>query len=134
MISRKALLNFIFPKLKFAASSSVATLVDYVLYLILVSSLTPVISNLISATTGMLINFLLQKRFIFQLKRKVGATFAISLLSSVFGIGLGTFFIWSLNHLEFFSQHQYITKGIVTAVIFFYNFYMKRYAFERKLF
>jgi putative flippase GtrA len=126
--------SFIIPKLRFAASSSVATLADYVLYLLLVTTLSPVISNIISASTGMVINFVLQKRYIFKLKRKLYAAFGISLLSSVLGIALGTLCIWLLNHYEFFREHQYITKAIVTGFIFFYNFYMKRFAFERKWF
>jgi len=132
MISKEWLKSFLIPKLRFAASSSVATLVDYVLYLILVSALSPVVSNIISASTGMIINFILQKRYIFELKRKVGAAFGISLLTSVFGIALGTGLIWLLNHENFFRESQYITKAIVTGIIFFYNFYMKRFAFERR--
>ncbi|SRR6056297_47134 len=124
--------SFIIPKLRFAASSSVATIADYVLYLLLVTTLSPVVSNLISATTGMIINFVLQKRFIFQLKRRVYEAFGISLLTSIIGIGLGTLLIWFLNQYAFFENHQYVTKAIVTGLIFFYNFYMKRFAFERR--
>lgn len=108
---------------------------DYFLYLILVNYfLDPIVSNLISAGTGMLINFLLQKRYIFQLERKVGHAFLISLATSVLGIGLSTLFIYLLIQIPFFMEYQFITKGIVTGSIFFYNFYMKRFAFERKFF
>jgi putative flippase GtrA len=91
-----------------------------------------VVSNIISASTGMLINFILQKRYIFELRRKVGAAFGISLITSILGIALGTGLIWLLNLEPFFREHQYITKAIVTGLIFFYNFYMKRFAFERR--
>lgn len=134
MFSAEWLKSFLIPKLRFAASSSAATLADYVLYLLLVTTLSPVISNIISASTGMVINFVLQKKYIFELKRKLHAAFGISLLTSIVGIALGTAFIWLLNHNEFLREHQFITKGIVTGFIFFYNFYMKRFAFERKWF
>jgi putative flippase GtrA len=124
--------SFILPKLRFAASSSVATLADYLLYLLLVTTLSPVVSNLISASTGMVINFILQKRYIFQLKRRLYVAFGISLFSSVVGIGIGTLLIWLLNQFSFFAAHQYVTKALVTGLVFFYNFYMKRFAFERK--
>ena len=121
-------------KVKFAMSSSVATLVDYVLYQVLVRYLfSPVASNLISATVGMVINFFLQKKYIFELKRSVNIAFIISLLVSVGGIGISTIIIHFLNNSEMLSGNQYIIKAIATGTVFFYNFYMKRFAFEKRI-
>ena len=120
-------------KVKFAMSSSVATLVDYVLYQVLVRYFfSPVASNLISATVGMVINFFLQKKYIFELKRSVNIAFIISLLVSVGGIGISTIIIHFLNNSEMLSGNQYIIKAIATGTVFFYNFYMKRFAFEKR--
>ena len=120
-------------KVKFAMSSSVATLVDYVLYKVLVRYLfSPVVSNLVSATVGMVINFFLQKKYIFELKRSVNITFIISLLVSVGGIGISTIIIHFLNKSEMLAGNQYIIKAIATGTVFFYNFYMKRFAFEKR--
>jgi len=120
-------------KLKFAASSSLATAVDCVLYLFLVGSyFSPVISNVISAGTGMLINFIIQKTYVFELNRKLKVTFMISLLSSLLGLAMGTGLIYYLNTFTFFQDYQFITKGIAVGTIFFYNFYMKRFAFENR--
>jgi len=120
-------------KVKFAMSSSVATLVDYVLYQVLVRYLfSPVVSNLVSATVGMVINFFLQKKYIFELKRSVNITFIISLLVSVGGIGISTIIIHFLNKSEMLAGNQYIIKAIATGTVFFYNFYMKRFAFEKR--
>ena len=121
-------------KVKFAMSSSVATLVDYVLYQVLVRYLfSPVVSNLISATVGMVINFFLQKKYIFELKRSVNIAFIISLLVSVGGIGISTIIIHFLNNSEMLSGNQYIIKAIATGTVFFYNFYLKRFAFEKRI-
>jgi len=121
-------------KVKFAMSSSVATLVDYVLYQVLVRYLfSPVASNLISATVGMVINFFLQKKYIFELKRSVKIAFIISLFVSVGGIGISTIIIHFLNNSEMLSGNQYIIKAIATGTVFFYNFYMKRFAFEKRI-
>ena len=121
-------------KLKFATSSAVATVVDYSIYLILIHfGLTPVKANLMSAGTGMVINFLLQKNYIFNLNRQLRTAMLISLLSSLVGISLSTFLIHNLSQVAFFSEYQMITKALVTGVVFFYNFYMKRFAFERKM-
>ena len=121
-------------KVKFAMSSSVATLVDYVLYQVLVRYFfSPVASNLISATVGMVINFFLQKKYIFELKRSVNIAFIISLLVSVGGIGISTIIIHFLNKSEMLAGNQYIIKAIATGTVFFYNFYMKRFAFEKRI-
>ena len=120
-------------KMKFALSSSVATLADYLLYLFLVHRTDdPVTSNLISAGVGMGINFLLQKRYVFQLERKVYNALFISIATSLVGIALSTGIVYSLSQMEFFDQNQYITKAVATGMVFFYNFYMKRFAFEKK--
>ena len=120
-------------KVKFAMSSSLATLVDYVLYQVLVRYFfSPVVSNLISATVGMVINFFLQKKYIFKLKRSVKIAFIISLFVSVGGIGISTSIIHFLNKSEMLAGNQYIIKAIATGTVFFYNFYMKRFAFENR--
>lgn len=127
------IVNLFMMKVKFAMSSSVATLVDYVLYQVLVRYLfSPVVSNLISATVGMVINFFLQKKYIFELKRSVKIAFIISLLVSVGGIGISTGIIHFLNTSEILAGNQYIIKAIATGTVFFYNFYMKRFAFEKR--
>lgn len=120
-------------KVKFAMSSSVATLVDYVLYQVLVKYLfSPVVSNLISASVGMLINFFLQKKYIFELRRSVNIAFVISLLVSIGGIGISTGIIHVLNNTDTLAGNQYIIKALATGTVFFYNFYMKRFAFEKR--
>lgn len=130
---KKGLASLFFIKLKFAASSALATIVDYFLYILLVSyAFTPVISNLISASVGMVINFLIQKRYIFSLERKVGIIFLLSVLVSLGGVGIGTLLIFLLNKITFFNEYQFITKALVTGIIFNYNFYLKRFAFEKR--
>ncbi len=121
-------------KLKFAGSSTIATAVDYCLYQLLVYyNFMPAKANLISAGTGLLINFVLQKKYIFNLNRKLKTAFLISFVSSLFGLTISTLFIHYLSKFQFFSTNQLITKALVTAIIFFYNFYIKRFAFEKKI-
>ncbi len=120
-------------KLKFAATSSVATLVDYVLYLVLVNTIfSPVISNVVSYSCAMVINFIMQKRFIFSLQRTVSTAFVLSALVSLGGLAFSTLIIFLLNKVAFFQEYQFITKLCATGVVFFYNFYMKRYVFEKR--
>lgn len=132
-ISKGNIVELFMMKARFAMSSSIATTVDYILYQILVKYIfSPVVSNIISASVGMLINFFLHKKYIFKLNRSVKVAFLISLLVSIGGISIGTYIIKLLNGIEFFNGNQYIIKAIATATVFFYNFYMKRFAFEKK--
>jgi len=118
---------------KFAITSSVATLIDYFLYLALVYLvLPPVPSNVISYSCGMVVNFFLQKRFVFDLRRKVYTAFLMAIAVSLGGLALSTFIIWGLNHWPFFQVHQYVTKLIATGLVFFYNFSLKRFVFEKR--
>lgn len=120
-------------KARFAMTGAVATTVDYVLYLLLVGRFfSPVVSNIISYSCGMVINFLLQKRFVFALRGSAYRAFALSMMVSLGGMALSTGIIYSLTQLDFFNRHQYITKLCATGTVFFYNFYLKRYVFERK--
>lgn len=120
-------------KLKFASSSAIATLIDYCLYLILVGQgVSPTTSNLFSASTGMVTNFILQKKYVFKLDRKLNQAFLISIGSSLIGIVISTGLIYLFNKNSFFAEYQMITKAVVTGLLFFYNFYLKRFAFERK--
>jgi len=121
------------PKLKFGFTSIIATLVDYCTYLTLVTwYLKPVLSNIISALAGMIINFILQDKFVFQLQRKKINAFWLSLTFSLIGIGISSLLIFLFTRIPFFNQHQFITKAFVIGIIFFYNFYTKRFAFENK--
>ena len=74
--------NSLIQKLKFGMSSIVATVVDYGLFWGLVvfqgGVLTEFWGNMLSASVGMLINFILQKRFVFELKRNVYLVFVMS--------------------------------------------------------
>ncbi|HKK78486.1 MAG TPA: GtrA family protein [Phaeodactylibacter sp.] len=130
---REKLWKLFLLKAKFAASGAVATSVDYFLYLFLVGrELAPVTANLISYSCAVVLNFLMQKRFVFKLEGSSRRAFLLSVLVSVGGLGLSTSIIYGLTQIPFFNEHQYVTKLIATGLVFFYNFYFKRYVFERK--
>jgi putative flippase GtrA len=120
-------------KARFAMSGAVATSVDYVLYLLLANRVfTPVLSNLISYSCSVVLNFLMQKRFVFSLQGSARRAFLLSVLVSLGGLGLSTGIIYGLNTMPFFAKYQPITKLCATGIVFFYNFYLKRYVFEHK--
>lgn len=125
-------------KLKFGMSSIVATLTDYVLFFLLVEFKEGILAvfwgNMISASVGMLINFILQKRYVFELKRNVYLVFGMSVLVSLGGVVLGSFIIDLLvKKIALFEEYKVAAKLVATGLIFFYNFYLKRFAFEKRL-
>lgn len=127
--------NRLIQKLKFGMSSIVATSADYGLFWGLVIFQGGIFSefwgNMISNSAGMLINFMLQKRFVFELKRNVYLVFVMSVLISLVGVLLGSTIIKLLvDHIQLFESYKIGAKFVATGTIFFYNFYLKRYAFE----
>ncbi|HKK76433.1 MAG TPA: GtrA family protein [Saprospiraceae bacterium] len=130
---REKLRELLLLKFKFGLSGLVATAINYGLYLLLVNRFfSPVPANIIAYSTAVIVNFVLQKRFVFSAKGKGSVLFFRAMLVSVVGLGIDTGIIYGLNQMPFFAEHQAITKLISTGIVFFYNFYFKRYAFERK--
>lgn len=122
-------------KAKFLTASIVATGFDYALWLLLKSTFFgPVAAHAISYPLAVLLNFLLQKQYIFKMRRKPSTAFAIAMLFSASGWGLGTAMLYLLVKISSFAQTPVYAKLLVTFVLFFYNFFLKRFAFEKRFF
>lgn len=117
---------------KFLSTSLIATGVDFTLYSILLFILPPVGAHFCSSTTGMVVNFILQKKFVFDLKRGLKTSFVLSLLFSVGGIFLGASIIYLLTLLTFFAQYPLVAKCVAIGVTFFYNYETKKIAFGER--
>ena len=114
-------------------TSGLVTALDYVCYLLLVAYVfTPVVSNMVSYAVIMVLNFILQRYFVFDLERPIKRTFMFAMLISTGGLILSTAMIYVLDQYPYLSERQFLLKAIVTGSLFFYNFYLKRFAFERK--
>ena len=127
--------DFLIPKLKYGIASGIATSVDYLIFFLLVLISDPEIIPLIQALAyacGVLANFFLRKTFVFSLNRTISKTFSMSMTFSLIGMGLSTLSIYLLTKLAFFSEHLLLTKLIITATFFIYNFYANRFAFENR--
>jgi putative flippase GtrA len=109
--------------------------VDYGLFALLqAAGLAPVWSHALSYPVAVMVNFHLQRRFIFDLRRRVRTVFLLSMAFSALGWGLGTAALYLLLRAPGLSDAPYLAKGLVTGLLFFFNFYTKRYAFERRVF
>ncbi|WP_041280430.1 GtrA family protein [Desulfosudis oleivorans] len=117
---------------KFFTSSVIGTGVDFALFALLCRFIYPPAANIISAGAGMVTNFVLQRRFVFEATRSLPVSFVLSFVFSIGGIFLGSFLIFLLIQIDFFNQVPLAAKVVATGIVFFYNFQTKKFAFEKK--
>ena len=132
-MNKSRLASFIVPKIKFGTTSAVATSVDYLVFFLVVhftSKDYATVAQVLAYPCGLITNFFLQKKFIFDLKRSAFTTFKMSVSFSLLGLTMSTLFIYLLSKIEFFTTHLIAAKVLVTGTMFLYNFYTKRFAFE----
>jgi len=122
-------------KLKYAASAGIATAVDYGIFFSLKNLLhySATYAQPPAYAAGVIVNFLLQKRFVFDLKRSAWSAFGLALVVSMGGLLLSTGIIYLLdNYIPYFQQQTLLAKLLTSGIVFFYNFYLKRLVFEGK--
>ena len=115
--------------IKFLTTSVLATSIDFLFYTGLLFIFTPVVAHFCSATAGMILNFILQRKFVFNVRRGLKSSFLLSLLFSVGGIFLGAGIIYFLTKLAFFAEYPLIAKIIAIGIVFFYNYETKKISF-----
>ncbi|MDH5751037.1 MAG: GtrA family protein [Deltaproteobacteria bacterium] len=111
---------------RFAASSVVATAVDYLAYVLISRLIAPETANLISQSMGLVVNFTLQRMFVFPgSRRSVKASFVISFSLSLVGILLATGIIFLIRLLD--DELVLLPKITATCLVFFYNYFSKKH-------
>ncbi|MEL6720388.1 MAG: GtrA family protein, partial [Bacteroidota bacterium] len=73
-----------------------------------------------------------EKYFVFESNRNTGQTFALAMLVSGVGYALSLGLVYLLNQNTFLQEHQLILKIVEKGILFMYNFYFKRFAFEKR--
>jgi putative flippase GtrA len=132
-VTLKSLLELFKLKLQFGFASLLATGIDYTVFLLLIwLDFDAVKAHYVSASLGMLVNFLVQNQYVFLRERALLTTFLLSMTVSVIGIVLGGFLMGWIQQFPFWNAHLYLAKIVVTGLIFFYNFYLKRFVFEKR--
>ncbi len=124
---------FIREKIPFAMTGLVATGINYGVYLLLVDRvLPPGPATVIAYSSSVLLNFVLQRYFVFELNRSVRSAFALSMLVSAFGLLIDWAIVVGLHKFPLLGEEEWIIKLAATGIVFFYNFYAKRRVFEGK--
>lgn len=126
--------RFVIEKVPFALTGLVATGINYGLYLFLVDRYLPYLpATVIAYSSSVVLNFFLQRYFVFELNRSVRSAFALSMLVSLGGLLLDAALVWGFHRSSVFGvQPEWAIKGAATVIVFFYNFYLKRLVFEGK--
>lgn len=118
--------------LRFALGSTAGTLMDFLLFRFVLVQFVPVFyAELGAAFSGMVVNFYMHKRFVFQMNRKVSSAFLLSVAFSFVAMFIGAWSLSELAQFSFWAQHLTLAKLMVMGCKFGFNYFTKRWVFER---
>jgi putative flippase GtrA len=118
---------------RFGITSGLATGIDFILFsFVFVNYMNVFSAELLAGGIGMLINFFLQKKYVFKLQRNVYQALALSIGFSLIGLFLGAFLIKGLATISFFAAHLMLAKVLVIGSKFLFNYFTKRWVFEKR--
>ncbi|WP_420458688.1 GtrA family protein [Neolewinella sp.] len=118
---------------KYALTGLIATAINYGLYLLLVDRfLPPVPATVIAYSSSVVLNFFLQRYFVFELRRSLRSAFLLSMVVSVGGLLLDAVIVYGLHFFPLLGDREWGIKLVATGVVFFYNYFGKRRVFEGK--
>lgn len=81
-----------------------------------------IMSNVLSFVLGLIVNYLLSKKFVFQEETSISQSkeFIIYAIIGIIGLGLDTLFVWLFTDIT--KIYYMISKLISTAIVFIWNF------------
>ena len=130
---RKMLPPFVLEKIPFLMSGAVSTAISMGVYLLLVDRvLPPGPATIVAYGSSVIVNFFLQRYFVFELRRSVRSAFALSMMVSAGGMGLDWLIVTGLHRFPLLGAREWAIKLTAQVITFFYNFYAKRRVFEGK--
>ncbi len=116
---------------KYALTGLIATAINYGLYLLLVDRfLPPVPATVVAYSSSVVLNFFLQRYFVFELRRSLRSAFLLSMVVSIGGLLLDAAIVYGLHFFPLLGDREWGIKLVATGVVFFYNYYGKRRVFE----
>ncbi|MGL5313057.1 MAG: GtrA family protein [Peptostreptococcaceae bacterium] len=119
--------------IKFGFVGIIATLVDYLLLIILKEycEVSVMYSSGISFSVSVFLNYILSMKYVFVNKRQISkiTEFFIFISTAIVGLFLNQIVMYILT--EVLNQYYIISKLLSTAIVMFWNF-MSRYIFLEK--
>ncbi len=118
---------------KFATSSAIATAVDICLFMFVFYPILNIfLAEFFSGFIGMIINFYLQKKYVFKLNRNAYIAFSLSIFFSLIALLIGSLLMKGLVTIPILATYVIIPKIMVIGFKFFFNFFTKKWIFEKK--
>ena len=118
--------------INFGVVGVVATIIDYGLMVLLVEvfGVQYLISNAISFTVSVLVNYLLSVEFVFNDTKNLAKwkKVLIFIMLSLIGLGVNQFVMWGL--VEYLYINYLIAKICATGLVMVYNFVSRKNFFE----
>jgi len=113
---------------KYAVVGALATLLDFSLLIGLTRAGLPYLfSGFVGFTAGLLLNYWLSVKYVFKIRRFSSRTleFVVFAFIGIVGLLLNELLLWLFEEVLLFG---YITGKIVSViVVFFWNFFMRKY-------
>lgn len=113
----------------YALVGAIATVVDAGMLYVLTEyfHLYYLFSNMLAFGLGLLTNYLLSVRFVFETRRVENRTLELIIFSAigVLGLGINTVLLWSLT--QFIGLFYMLSKAIAVVVVFIANFGLRKY-------
>ena len=126
--------DFVVEKIPFAITGLIATSVNFGMYLLLVDRYLPYLpATMIAYASGVVLNFILHRYYVFDLNRSVSKAFGITMITSGIGLTLDALIVSGLHRSNIYGEKEWLIKGTAMGILFFYNYYSKKYAFEGRL-
>jgi len=116
-------------KVKYLISSIIVTSVDYLVFIVAFKVVGLIIANTLSYVVALNLSFNIQKRYIFKTERNITTAYIYIVIFAIVGVIISTTTLYVLNY---FLRNIILAKVILIIIMFYYNFYSKKYAFNDK--
>jgi len=116
-------------KVKYLISSIIVTSVDYLIFIVAFKVVGLIIANTLSYVVALNLSFNIQKRYIFKTERNITTAYMYIVIFAIIGVIISTTTLYVLNY---FLRNIILAKVILIIIMFYYNFYSKKYAFNDK--
>jgi putative flippase GtrA len=120
-------------KLRFTGASGLSTLVDYIIFFSALSAgISIVPSQVIAQVSGFISNLMLQRNWVFRLERSNLHVFWRLSVTVPIGLTIGAVSVYLLAQIPLIYEYKILAKVITSILLFVYNYYSRRWVFQRK--
>lgn len=114
----------------FCLVGAITFVIDYGLLYLLTEYLhcNYLLSSALAFTIAVIINYILCKKFVFQVQNKSKKAFLLFVFTSIIGLGINQLCMWFL--VEFLFWHYLLAKILATMIVTGWNYITKKIVLE----